>query len=156
KASTAAPRQEAARDVAYTEVPRCHPPRVGRRWCSHADMVFGMGDDNPYAAPQSDLAVPIAWASELPAASRNQRFLNALIDEFVLKGVQFGLESVIAAVAVERQFAITGMRRLIIEIVLSLAYYIILEGATGRTIGKMATGTQVVDEGGGRPTFGQI
>ena len=36
------------------------------------------------------------------------------------------------------------------------AYYVILEGMTGRTLGKLITGTKVVNERGEPPSFGQI
>jgi uncharacterized RDD family membrane protein YckC len=41
-------------------------------------------------------------------------------------------------------------------IALRLAYYITLESLWGRTLGKLVTGTIVVDARGLRPTFGQI
>lgn len=37
-----------------------------------------------------------------------------------------------------------------------LFYYVILEAATGRTLGKLITGTKVVNEDGGAPSIGQI
>ena len=39
---------------------------------------------------------------------------------------------------------------------LYLSYYAILESTTGRTLGKLITGTKVVDENGGPPSFGQV
>lgn len=41
-------------------------------------------------------------------------------------------------------------------ILLLLAYYIITEGLFARSIGKLITGCKVVNEKGGRPSFGQI
>ena len=35
-------------------------------------------------------------------------------------------------------------------------YYLLMESAFGLTVGKLVTGTRIVDEQGGRPTFGQI
>ncbi|GAA2565298.1 hypothetical protein GCM10010435_42510 [Winogradskya consettensis] len=40
-----------------------------------------------------------------------------------------------------------------ILLVLALAYYLLMEGFLGRTVGKMVTGIRVVNEDGGRPDF---
>ena len=37
-----------------------------------------------------------------------------------------------------------------------LGYYILCEATTSRTLGKLVTGTKVVNEQGGKPSFGQI
>lgn len=37
-----------------------------------------------------------------------------------------------------------------------LFYYVFFESLTGRTPGKLLTGTRVVDEQGQKPSFGQI
>ena len=38
---------------------------------------------------------------------------------------------------------------------IALAYYLVSEATTARTLGKLVTGTKVVNEHGGKPTFGQ-
>ncbi|WP_203843324.1 RDD family protein [Winogradskya humida] len=40
-----------------------------------------------------------------------------------------------------------------ILLVLALAYYLLMEGLLGRTVGKMVTGIRVISEDGGRPGF---
>ncbi|MGB1497961.1 RDD family protein, partial [Alloalcanivorax venustensis] len=40
-----------------------------------------------------------------------------------------------------------------IGILVPLAYYILVEGATGRTLGKLVTGTRVVNAAGGDAVF---
>lgn len=42
------------------------------------------------------------------------------------------------------------------DLVVFMPYYIVLEAATGRTLGKLLTGTKVVDDAGEAPSFGQI
>jgi uncharacterized RDD family membrane protein YckC len=44
----------------------------------------------------------------------------------------------------------------LLELGLGIAYYCLLEGLTGRTIGKWITGTRVVGLEGERATFGGI
>ena len=41
-------------------------------------------------------------------------------------------------------------------VLLTLVYYLPLEGLTGRTLGKLVTGTRVVNADGMKPTFNQI
>ncbi|WP_264552445.1 RDD family protein [Flavobacterium sp. N2038] len=44
----------------------------------------------------------------------------------------------------------------VIAIILTLIYYILMEGFFGRTLGKFVTGSAVVDENGEKPDFGTI
>ena len=41
----------------------------------------------------------------------------------------------------------------LLTVVVVLAYYIVLEGWSGRTVGKLIMGIRVVDENGNRPGF---
>lgn len=44
----------------------------------------------------------------------------------------------------------------LISWLLYVGYYIFMESVYGKTIGKMITGTKVIDENGGKPSLGQI
>jgi uncharacterized RDD family membrane protein YckC len=46
-------------------------------------------------------------------------------------------------------------RRYLVDAVFLIAYYVALEGAFGISIGKLMTGTRVVDEQGNAPTLAQ-
>jgi uncharacterized RDD family membrane protein YckC len=107
---------------------------------------------NPYAAPKADDSpvAPVADTLVLNHASMGTRFLNALIDQLVQQGLAMGLGILLAALGISfRGGFLLGM-------VLSVIYYSLLEGAFAVTVGKLITGTRVVDTEGNRPSFGQI
>ena len=43
-----------------------------------------------------------------------------------------------------------------VGMLVTLAYYVIMEATTGKTIGKMVTKTRVVNASGGKASFGQV
>ena len=45
---------------------------------------------------------------------------------------------------------------IILGMFVQLAYYVVLEGTTSKTLGKVLTRTKVVNEHSGRPTFSQV
>jgi len=122
-----------------------------------------MVDDNPYAAPQSSFEPLISPGGALPLATQGQRFLNFFIDGVVFRIIQFVCGYVWVDFALESgvsfeyfdtaRFHVTAIA---VDILIAVLYYVVLEGLTGRTIGKLLTGTKVVAEEGGVPTFGQI
>lgn len=91
-----------------------------------------------------------------------KRFLNRLIDVIIL-WVFSALLTFLARLM--RDFGAEWLFRALnsgwfisylVESVMGCCYYFIMEALTGRTIGKMATGTIVVNEFGERPTAQQI
>ena len=114
-----------------------------------------MSELNPYAAPRADDAgvVPAAGPRALNLASAGTRFLNLVIDSVV----RF---LIAAAVQIGLATAGVGMTSLVERFGFGLltfsVYYVAFEAAFGFTVGKLITGTRVVDEEGGRPGFGQI
>lgn len=113
---------------------------------------------NPYAAPsvQPPLS-PTKSNLSFEPASQGQRFLNLIIDYFAQFAVSFTLG--ITVVLIGGEEAATTLEK-IPDIVLGMpivfAYYFIFEATTSRTLGKLLTGTKVVNEDGSRPTIGQI
>jgi uncharacterized RDD family membrane protein YckC len=124
-----------------------------------------MQDDNPYAAPDAAIADQTPQERQpIEAAGRWRRFFNWAIDRtctslLVFAGmVAYALwlaahddEAGLAAME-----AMEFMTEWLIGISAMLLYYIAMEGLFGFTIGKLVTGTRVVDEQGGRPSFGRI
>ncbi len=115
---------------------------------------------NPYAAPASDLDDTTARPFALIPASRWARFGNYLIDYatvivfLILLGALAGFIWGVAVAdwmaglsAVEETLLIWGVFR---------CYYIVFEGLFDRTLGKVITGTRVVDKFGQPPSFGQV
>jgi uncharacterized RDD family membrane protein YckC len=120
-------------------------------------------DVNPYAAPAVDPLPPpprIADSEPIPAP-QNLRLFNFIIDNVVLYAVDVGAGFAIAIIAVaigreESLILLDGPLGLAIGVALRLVYYIALESLWGRTIGKLAAGTVVVNAQGLKPTFGQV
>lgn len=86
-------------------------------------------------------------------ASNSSRFFNYLLDlvgvmvfGFVI-GVIFGL--------VGMEYLIEGTNERVLGLILMLFYYSLMEGITGRTLGKFITGTKVINTDGSDITFGK-
>lgn len=111
---------------------------------------------NPYQAPvSSSIEIPTRLAV-VPAGS-GRRFLNLIVDYVVYFALTFAAGFVVVMVWGDR-----GARFLdetpgfVFGAPILLAYYIFLEGSCGRTVGKFLTGTIVVNESGGSPSWGQV
>ena len=115
-------------------------------------------EQNPYAAPRSRVD-----EAETPesgeVASRGRRFLNLLLDfcGYMLLSMAIGV--VLAIVYPRALDALNSPGPLsdyAFGIGVMLVYYVPQEVLFGRTLGKLATGTRVVNEAGGSASFGQI
>lgn len=97
-------------------------------------------------------------------ASNNKRFLNYILDHIffmivlVIMGIIVGI-----LVALFHSTAVSAwMKSLgnwgwnIIMLIISITYYTLFESLSGRTLGKLITGTIVVDENGKKPDFGTV
>jgi len=111
---------------------------------------------NPYQAPQSRVVDEEQHALE--PAERWRRFLNLILDYFGLFALSFLIG--IAFALIGGQAGVAWLQKAgpqyLVGFGAMLLYYIPLEAAFGRTLGKLITGTKVVNEAGGTPTFGQI
>ena len=117
---------------------------------------------NPYAPPSSlaelelqrdqlDVRLPV-----IPAG-QGARLANFVIDYLARLAVGFFIGLLLAIGVGERaNDFLTGVPGVIFGVAIFLAYYFVLEATTSRTIGKLVTGTKVVNEEGGTPTLGQI
>ncbi|MGO1002531.1 RDD family protein [Lysobacter sp. CA196] len=116
-------------------------------------------DDNPYDAPRTAVHSDERLA-KLEHASRGRRFLNYVIDFVACSALGFVLAIAAALFGGEAALASleepSFLRDYALGIGLMLVYYIPLEGMFGATIGKLITGTRVVDEQGRPPSWGQV
>lgn len=96
--------------------------------------------------------------------SAGARFLHYIIDLLaffvilILIGAVIGVLSALLDVTALSDW-MNGLGDLgwnLIAIIVSLIYYIAMEGLLGRTLGKYITGSIVVDENGQKPDFGTI
>lgn len=110
--------------------------------------------DDPFAAPQMLEAPPPLTAAHHGDASAGQRLANVAIDYagiMVFGGVIGFVSGVVGSAELldeipDQLFGVVAMT----------TYYLLFEGLTGRTLGKLVTGTRVVAEDGQRPSFGKI
>ena len=118
-------------------------------------------EENPYAAPAAVPLPPLPAAFAAPAerpipATHGRRFSNFLIDKAVIFGLTFGTGMAIGILAPERVASMSKLEDYAITYLLTVAYYTFMEGVTGTTLGKLITGTKIVDENGMRPSFGKM
>ena len=120
-----------------------------------------MSNVNPYAAPT---AMPeVVQTSQMQLASQNQRFINFIIDSIVTYvlnlgvGIVIGILMVVVSGGEPNEAAMAGLQLVatLLGLLVTFFYYFILEATTGLTLGKMATGTKVVNATGGKASLGQ-
>ena len=110
---------------------------------------------NPYQAPAAALG-DVRTALPIECAGKGRRFLNWLIDRAVLFALTVAMLAILVAVDGEhwadRYDALGFWWQSLLQLALALVYYVALEGFFGISIGKLITGTRVVDERGRAPT----
>ncbi len=92
-------------------------------------------------------------------ASQSKRFTNYIIDFIFIMVFSFMIGVVLALISPEMLEAIENGGRLldyVFGFVVGMIYYSVFEMITGRTIGKLVTGTKVVDEEGNKPDANAI
>lgn len=123
-------------------------------------------DNNPYNAPRSPLygtarAPRTSVASfELEPAGKGRRFANVLIDSFAYFGLQVGFLFLMVLTQgpqyLQRAQHMSVLESYLTSMLILLFYYVLTERLFGCTLGKLITGTRVVDENGDRPGTVQI
>lgn len=126
-----------------------------------------MHESDPYRAPESRIEAQTP-AERLPieAAGRWRRCFNLVIDYAVLK-LFWTLVAVLLLIwhasrgedpgqAATRYAHASPWFVYLYALTTYVAYYLLMEGLFGFTIGKLVTGTRVVDEQGRRPIWRQV
>lgn len=122
---------------------------------------------DPYRAPAARIDAELPQERlAIEAAGRWRRFFNWLIDYVAIRvfwNVAAGMYLVwhmyqgdTVASAVARYKALPTWFFFLYGLATIVAYYVLMEGFFGVTIGKLVTGARVVDEQGGRPTWRQV
>lgn len=124
-----------------------------------------MEPQDPYRAPQSrvDAALPQERLA-IEAAGRWRRFFNWAIDYacFTLLAIALLIPYTVWLAVNGDEAGLAAMeqpnllRDYGIGILAMLLYYVPMEGLFGFTVGKLVTGTRVVNAQGGRPGWGQV
>ena len=121
-----------------------------------------MGHDSttPYATPQSDVQTDKEKYLEVIPAGNWKRFFNFIVDYIGMYIAIFIIAIVFAFAGggeiLLRLESISPIEEFMFGSICYLVYYLLLESIFGRTVGKLITGTAVVNEHGGKPTFKQI
>jgi uncharacterized RDD family membrane protein YckC len=122
-------------------------------------------DHNPYVPPAEEPApLPAAPEPRLPnIASQRDRVITYVVDQLVCEGITRGMTALglgelpfFFFPILTRDSTVTTIVSLLWWTALSIAYFVLCEGLSQRTVGKLLVGTQVVDANGGVPTWGQI
>jgi len=121
-----------------------------------------MGNDSttPYAAPQSDVQTDQEKFLEILPASNWKRFFNLIIDYIGMYLVLIIIATVAAVIWGEAILLsmqnISRLQDILLTYVCYFLYYLFFESIFGKTLGKLITGTVVVNELGTKPTFKQF
>ncbi|MFZ5636326.1 MAG: RDD family protein [Pseudomonadota bacterium] len=124
-----------------------------------------MQEPNPYDAPSARIEASAPQERlEIDAAGRWRRFFNWAIDYacFTLVAILVTIPYAVWLVLQGDEAALARLeqpnllRDYGIGMLAMLLYYIPMEGLFGFTVGKLVTGTRVVNEQGGRPSLGQV
>ncbi|QDU54526.1 RDD family protein [Aeoliella mucimassa] len=126
-----------------------------------------MSQQNPYASPVSNPLGPGNVVDnvdvELPIATQGKRLLNLIIDNIVLQIVSRVVGVAVGAAMIRPGEVITPEKQstlfvvaMIMGLIVAVVYFLVMESLFQKTIGKMLTGTKVVDVDGRRPSFQQL
>lgn len=114
--------------------------------------------ENPYAAPGSEPLRDTSTERHYGPASSAQRVINYIVDRLSAYALLFVLSLAWGTLAPASASVIEDSTVLgyLLSAATMLVYYTLLEGLTGRTLGKVVTSTKVVGARGGIPAFHQI
>ena len=116
--------------------------------------------ENPYQSPvePNEVTPDAVTVGGYSSATQGNRFANYIIDYVCTTILSYGLGFLLGVSA-----ASSGMDEgtlfwsgFVGGLLLYVVYYVGMEAATGKTIGKMVTRTRVVNMAGKPPTIGQL
>ncbi|MBL8814450.1 MAG: RDD family protein [Planctomyces sp.] len=114
---------------------------------------------NPYASPTDPqhASEQLGDRQRVIPAGQGARFANLIIDYFAQMGVGLVLGIVIVVVGGDEGARfLESTSDILIGLPIALSYYFVCEATTSRTLGKLITGTKVVNKDGGPASIGQI
>ena len=117
--------------------------------------------DNPYAPSEQSIIDSSVYQVEgrQPLASKGKRVLNYFIDKAVLIGLGTLVGMMLGLLLEEAELidlADQGFFKYGLGYAITFTYFLFMEAACGRSIGKLVTGTKVLADNYQSPTFGQI
>ena len=120
-----------------------------------------MSQLNPYSAPDIQPSQTAKTREGgLGNARQSKRFFGFLIDQALLFGIGMVQGVVVVGLLGSPSTPDAVFSNQLVNLfagwIVTLVFYVLLEGTTGRTLGKQLMGTRVVSESGEKATFGQI
>ena len=117
--------------------------------------------ENRFQPPASDVTEPArAPATDYEIAKRGQRAANFIIDALIAYPVMILLKFLPEALGIfvllDIKINLYSIPALAAWLATLFLYYILCEGIWFKTIGKMITGTRVIQTSGDNPNFYQI
>jgi uncharacterized RDD family membrane protein YckC len=118
-------------------------------------------EHNPFAPPKATVTDVVAPPTNAEIATRTRRFINLLIDtigQFVVAMVLMIIAYLVYPPLMESNFIESEgvLSNYLFGAIIMTVYYLPCEALFGRTLGKLVTGTRVVNVEGQPPTFKQI
>ncbi|MCC9609039.1 RDD family protein [Blastopirellula sp. JC732] len=121
--------------------------------------------ENPFLSPSTEAAVLVEPVREVVGAPQGRRLANLIVD-IICINVIVQICAFILGICVGI-YAVVSQNEKILEIFdsplmfffglfINFSYYFLMEGLFGRTLGKLASGTKVVNEQGFPPSWGQV
>jgi uncharacterized RDD family membrane protein YckC len=112
-------------------------------------------ENKPVSENQASFSADEEWdEEELEAAGMGSRLVNYLFDLVGIGLLTFIVGTVMGLLGLEA--LLVEENGMLMGFVIVMAYYIVLEGLTSRTLGKFITGTYVVTDEGLKPSFATI
>lgn len=115
--------------------------------------------ENPYTPPVTadpNLVAEVLETGIPQTASLGLRFANLIVDRIAVVGLVFGVSFAIGMFGgMSGVDWVEGAGQYIIGFGTTILYYAACESVFGRTLGKLVTGTKVIGEHGGKPSFGK-
>lgn len=120
-----------------------------------------MEDFNPYASTTNTDPIPASFdeprGERFVVAGHGARIVNLIFDYVAIMGFGFTVGVTIVIVGGEEAGrALQSIPDFLVGLPIVISYYFTCEATTGRTLGKLISGTKVVDEDGNPPGIGQI
>jgi uncharacterized RDD family membrane protein YckC len=112
-------------------------------------------ENKPVSENQASFSPDQEWdEEELEAAGMGSRLINYLFDLLGIMLLTFLIGTLLGLLGLDA--LLVEENSLLMGFLIVLAYYTLLEGFTGRTLGKFITGTYVVTDEGLKPSFPTI
>lgn len=114
---------------------------------------------SPYSTPQEHTNESVGQDLLPNECGKGLRFANYMIDRLCVFGLSWLAGQLLGYLFIylpASSYEVIYIYSFAIGISLGFMYFFVLEAFTGRTLGKILTGTKVINVHGQKPSFGQV